>query len=95
MALVCAAFACFHGAKARVKGDASAEDRYLLRVADSDHDGVVSESELARYRELQEEIERSHGELTLSEDGELVIADTFAHDEEASAEFEKRQHMKD
>lgn len=73
----------------------SVEEQYLLRVADFDHDGVLSDAERAKYRQVQEEITRSQGELTLSQDGELVVADKFAHDEEARAAFEQRQHMKD
>ena len=76
-------------------GASTSESAYELQVADADKDGVLSESELARYRDLQRQVFESNGALMINESGELEIADKFAHDEEARAEFEKRQHMKD
>ena len=88
-------FATSYRANQTSAGNASAETEYQLLVADQDKDGVLSADELARYRDLQRQVVESNGELMINVSGELEIADKFAHDEEARAEFEKRQHMKD
>ncbi len=96
LGLVVALTAAGCGKKAQTSGPASpAEERYMLDVADANKDGTLSSDELARYRELQQKINESNGELMISENGELEIADKFAHDEEARAAFEERQHAKD
>ncbi len=96
LGLVVAFAAAGCGKKAQTSGPASpAEERYMLEVADANKDGTLSSDELARYRELQQKVNESNGELMISENGELEIADKSAHDEEARADFERRQHEKD
>ena len=95
LAVACACLTTSYRANQASAGATSSEDAYKLQVADKDKDGVLSASEQARYEELQRQVFESRGELMINESGELEIADKFAHDEEARAEFEKRQHMKD
>lgn len=95
VAVAVACLATSYRANQASAGASSSEDAYKLQVADQDKDGVLSESERARYEDLQRQVVESRGELMINETGELEIADKFAHDEEARAEFEKRQHMKD
>ena len=71
------------------------ELEYTFKIVDKNGDGAVSHEEFERFRSLQQQVVESNGELMINESGELEIADKFAHDEEARAEFEKRQHMKD
>ncbi len=93
--VACACITTSYRANQGSDGSSTSESAYELQVADADKDGVLSESELARYRDLQRQVFESNGALMINESGELEIADKFAHDEEARAEFEKRQHMKD
>ena len=71
------------------------ELEYTFKIADANGDGSVTREEFDRFQLLQKQVVESNGELMINESGELEIADKFAHDEEARAEFEKRQHMKD
>ncbi len=76
-------------------GTNNVELEYTFKIADSNDDGSLSKEEFERFRSLQRQVVESNGELMINESGELEIADKFAHDEEARAEFEKRQHAKD
>ncbi len=85
---------------ARVKalyapGESSVELNYEFSIADSDHDGKISQTEFDHFVELRQALDESNGELMINESGELEIADKFAHDPVKRAEFEQRQHMKD
>lgn len=76
-------------------GTNNVELEYTFKIADANGDGSVTREEFDRFQSLQKQVVESNGELMINESGELEIADKFAHDEEARAEFEKRQHMKD
>ena len=75
--------------------ESDAELKYALSIADRDADGRISKREFEHYNELRRAVAESRGALMINEQGELEIADKFAHDEEARAEFERRQHLKD
>lgn len=94
-AIILTGFAILYGAsKYESSADYSAECEYKFNIIDVNNDGFISRDELERFQQLQIEEFESWGALRINENGELEVADKFARDEEARAEFEKRQQLK-